>query len=65
MSDIKRALLLSALATGVAAFVVRQFQSSKMKKRKTSPDLSPGEVDADKLSETEIEQLTDELSTML
>jgi hypothetical protein len=64
MSKIMRALLLSALATGVATVVVSTL-------RRPATGMAQGstgnrfEVDADTLSEEERRRLTDELDAML
>lgn len=65
MSKIVRALLLSALATGVAAVVVNKMQEKDQEVKPAPVQRDPFEVQADTLSEGEVKRLTDELGTML
>ncbi|MBX2818256.1 MAG: hypothetical protein KTR29_01205 [Rhodothermaceae bacterium] len=65
MSKIIRALLLSAAATGVAAFVVSKMQHSEKNKGLEKAPKDPFEVQAESLTEHEVKQLTDELGNML
>ena len=65
MSKIIRALLLSAVATGVAAFVVSKMQHSEKNNGLEEAPKDPFEVQAESLSENEVKQLTDELGNML
>ena len=62
MSKVFRALLISTIATGVAAIVV---SSVRQKKSRPASLLQRHEVDADALSADEIERLTGELGDML
>lgn len=65
MSKIFRALLLSAAATGAAAFVVTKLQQMT-KSEKESPGSNEAlEVRADALPDDEVQALTDELGSML
>ena len=65
MSNLVRAFLLSAAATGLAALVVTKIQQrgSLLEGVETPPD--DFEVDAEALGEDAVQQLTDELDTML
>ena len=65
MSKIVRAFLISAAATGAAAFIVTQLQQKETNKRKDISSGQSSEVEADALSEHQVKALTDELGTML
>ena len=60
-----RALLLSAVATGVAALVVNKLQQSKIPKDPKRDLEGTFEVQADTLPDDEVNRLTDELGAML
>ncbi len=66
MGKILRALFISAVATGVAAYVVRKLHAPAFPPppRDVLPK-APGTVDADAYDEQALKRLTDELAAQL
>lgn len=60
-----RALLLSALATGVAAFVVHTIETRPGKQRAGTGRADSREVQTDTLTDEDVERLSNELESML